>query len=287
MTRAWWLCVVLLLVGAGSILASDLEDLVAAEHGFAESAAMDGMRAAFLSVLAEDGILFRPGPVNGREWFEGRPPPPGVLAWKPVHAEVSRAGDLGYTTGPWRYDLEGRDSAFGHYMSIWRRTADDGWRLVLDHGIGHGEPKPSAWEPAIGKAEGAKRAKGLSRERVVQLERELAEADRGFSEAAVEKGLAEAYALAASDKIRLYRDGRIPVVGLDAVRKALEDGPPPRKAEPTAAHVADSGDFGYSYGTSLDTGEEGGGGFSYVRIWRRDDDGGWQIVLDVATPLAP
>ena len=120
------------------------------------------MRDAFLAVLAEDGVLFRPGPVNGREWFESIPPPPGVLAWDPVHAEVSKAGDLGYTTGPWRYDLDGRDAVFGHYVSIWRRAKNDSWRLVVDIGIGHGEPERSAWAPAIDEQQGGERTQAAA-----------------------------------------------------------------------------------------------------------------------------
>lgn len=282
-TRGWCVCCVLLLVGAGSTFASDIEDLVSAEHRFAAAAATDGIRDAFLGVLAADGILFRPLPVNGREWFEAQPPPPGVLAWKPVQADVSSAGDLGYTTGPWRYDLEGREPPFGHYVSIWRRAKDDTWQLVLDLGVSHDEPEASAWEPAFGKGESGEAAKGLSPDRLAALERELAEVDREFSKAAVVDGPAEAYARAGAEEIRLYRDGRFPVVGHAAVQKALEGAPASRQAEPIATLVATSGDLGYSYGTSRDTGEDEGDRFSYMRIWKQGNDDEWRIVLDILT----
>jgi ketosteroid isomerase-like protein len=283
MTRAWPLWAAALMLTVGTTWPSEIEGLVAAEHRFAEAAAEDGMRDAFLGVLAEDGIVFRPGPVNGREWFETQEPPPGLLAWTPVHAEVSSAGDLGYTTGPWRYELEGREPAFGHYVSIWGRTADDGWQLLIDHGISHAEPEQSAWDPAIASSDSGETARELPSRRLAALERKLAEADRALSRAATENGPAEAYAQVGVAEIRLYRDGGFPVVGLEAVREALEGAPAPRLAETMAVRVAASGDLGYSYGTSREGGDDLGDSFCYMRIWETGDDGGWRIVLDILT----
>jgi hypothetical protein len=60
MSRTLVICVVLVFCGAWPSLASDIEELVEAEHRFAEAAATDGMRDAFLAVLADDGVMFRP-----------------------------------------------------------------------------------------------------------------------------------------------------------------------------------------------------------------------------------
>jgi len=284
MRRTSWLCAVLLLCGAGSMSASDTDDLVAAEHRFAAAAAADGVRDAFLAVLGEDGVLFRPRPVNGREWFGERPSPPGVLAWEPVHAEVSKAGDLGYTTGPWRYDLDGREPSFGHYVSIWSRASGDRWQLVLDLGVSHGEPAQSARKPAIDQGGAGKRAQVLPAKRLARFERELAEADQAFSRLAAEKGASEAYSLVGAEEMRLYREGHPPFVGLGAARQALAEAARPRQAETVAAHVAGSGDLGYSYGATEAADDGQSDGFSYARIWKRDGDGAWKIVLDITNP---
>jgi len=66
--------------------------------------------------LADDGIIFQPGPVNGKKFWGERPARKGLLSWEPVFADVSRAGDLGYTTGPWEFRPNGREDqpvAFG------------------------------------------------------------------------------------------------------------------------------------------------------------------------------
>src|SRR5262245_3867562 len=79
---------------------TSLDTLVAAERAFSAAAVEHGMQAAFLEYLADGAIVFRPGPVNGRQSWKARNPK-GALVWGPSFAEISGAGDLGFTTGPW------------------------------------------------------------------------------------------------------------------------------------------------------------------------------------------
>src|ERR1041384_3099053 len=113
--------------------------LVEMEHAFAKAAATKGTRDAFLEFLADDGIIFQPGPVNGKKYWSERQPRKGLLSWEPVFADVSRAGDLGYTTGPWEFRPNGPDDqpvAFGQYFTIWKKQKDGDWKAVLDRGVG-------------------------------------------------------------------------------------------------------------------------------------------------------
>jgi ketosteroid isomerase-like protein len=86
---------------AGPRAEADRASLVEAERAFARAADEKGVREAFLAFLADDAILFRPAPVPGKEWMRSHPAPPIRLAWRPSFAEVSGAGDLGYTLGPY------------------------------------------------------------------------------------------------------------------------------------------------------------------------------------------
>src|SRR5256714_4290459 len=112
--------------------------LVEMEHAFAKAAATKGTRDAFLEFLADDGIVFQPGPVNGKKFWSERPSRKGLLSWEPIFADVSRAGDLGYTTGPWEFRPDGPDDkpvAFGQYFTIWKKQRDGLWKAVLDRGV--------------------------------------------------------------------------------------------------------------------------------------------------------
>src|SRR3712207_586899 len=91
-------------------------------------------KAAFLQFLADDSIVFSPGPVNGKqEW--GKRPEKGIsLKWTPVFAAMSRSADLGYTTGPAEWRKEKEDATpfgYGQFLSIWRKPKDGVWKVAL------------------------------------------------------------------------------------------------------------------------------------------------------------
>ena len=58
----------------------------------------------------------------------------GVLTWVPIDAEVSQAGDLGYTYGLATFRASAADTtaASSTYLRIWKRPPGGLWRLVLD-----------------------------------------------------------------------------------------------------------------------------------------------------------
>src|SRR5213593_210514 len=64
-------------------------EIVEAERAFARAAATKNTRDAFLEFLADDGIIFQPGPVNGKQFWQARTPRKGLLSWEPIFADVS------------------------------------------------------------------------------------------------------------------------------------------------------------------------------------------------------
>ncbi len=280
--------VLLGLLAAGPAAAGDppvsaAASLVAAERAFAADAAADGMGPAFLARLAGDGVVFRPLPVNGREWFSGRPDPGGVLAWTPERAEASGAGDLGYTLGPWEYRVpdttagEGATKAVsgGWYLSVWRRGAAGDWELAADIGTGGGAPPtwPEAPERVGLSAPGADEGPG---------------GDGGGIDAvrALDAGAGPGYAARLDEDALAMRDGLRPVLGRDSVAGLA----PPGSPRPAGGAVSASGDLAFTYGTLADTLEKGDAGAvpagSYLRVWRRAS-GDWRIAVEAVLPAPP
>jgi ketosteroid isomerase-like protein len=142
--RAGWLLAAALPLAAPAFAASrPIDTLADAERGFAAMSVAQGMRPAFLEWLAEDAVIFRPGPLNGQQSWRARSAPAGVLDWAPAFVELSGSEDLGFSTGPWEYRSkpDANPEAFGHFLSVWRRDAAGAWRVALDCGGSHERPE--------------------------------------------------------------------------------------------------------------------------------------------------
>lgn len=80
--------------------------------------------------------------------------PPVTLDWAPAWGDVSAAGDLGYTTGPFVFTDQGpakRQPQRGYYFSIWRKQADGTWKVALDAGVpaeGAPDVRSATFQPA-------------------------------------------------------------------------------------------------------------------------------------------
>jgi len=122
-----------------------LDSLLAAEKAFADDAAAKGIRDSFLDFLADDGVLFRPDPVNGKEFLRSHPPAAGFLSWTPAYSEISMGGDLGYNTGPYEYRAKAGDAEAdpGQFATVWQRQADGAWKVLVDLGTAGPAPPPT------------------------------------------------------------------------------------------------------------------------------------------------
>ena len=271
-------------------VSSDLDSLLEAERAFSKLSLSQGMHQAFVTYLADDAIIFRPRPVDGKKWYAERGEIPGTLTWRPIFAEVSRTGDMGYTTGPWEFTREGDESIeYGHYVSIWRKQAGGSWRVVIDVGIVHSKPEAEAIEAF--SPEGVPGVdSGDTAYADVEAERaELLKVDREFARRSVSKGIVDAFLAYCTDDVRFYRMNVLPTVGKKSLRTALSKQPGLLIWEPMAAQVSQSGDLGYTYGISKFRAETQKGlateSASYARIWKKQLDGIWKFVLDIANPI--
>jgi ketosteroid isomerase-like protein len=268
-----------------------LDSLVAAERAFAATSVEKGIRDSFLMFFAEDGINFQPHPTKTREAFLKRPAPavrpPIELNWRPIYADVSRAGDLGYTTGPWalkNLSPEKKPTSYGYYFSIWRKQANGEWKVEVDCGIGI--PDNSAqqlpFQPAPQTKWKAGRNINLDSERAF-----LIALDREFLKISQSLGIAKSYSISFGTEARLHRDGLPPMTERSAIRTYLSSKVSTLPWSPIKSDVAQSNDLGYTYGSyemklaGTDKIEKG----YYVRVWKRDAGGKWKLVLDTFSPI--
>jgi ketosteroid isomerase-like protein len=283
-------CALLMPAAAQKTKSTDpLTQMVATERAFSRMSEEKGTREAFAAFIADDGVLFRPRAVKGKEWMREHPVPPSttrpLLTWQPVYAFISRSGDLGYTTGPWQYKNDIKDakpSAFGNFMTIWKKQPDGNWRFVLDLGISNPEPKVHAQASFPRGVTGRFASIETHAARMNLLQEEMA-----FSKASEDTGAAEAFLLKADADVRVFRENQMPFTGRAAAAKAMY---PPSTVwtwTPAFADVSRAGDLAYSYGIyrlrDKKTGELTESG-NYARVWKKVA-GLWRVVIDVANPV--
>lgn len=243
--------------------------LAAEETAFARESETAGMRLAFLHALSGEGIIFQPGPQNGREAWEAKKDSAGLLRWQPVLAVAAASGDFGYTTGPWTFQksAEEKAAAFGQFVSIWRKEAGK-WKLLFDLGTEDPGPTPEIAPLELFDNRAPHEPAARARENLFQQ-------DRAYATARLAK-----FAAVAADGVRLYQPGKLPVLGKAAAQAALQAAPEAITFAEPKGDVAPSGDLGFAWGEYSAQEKTG----YYLRLWRKDDAGQWQLVLDLLHP---
>jgi ketosteroid isomerase-like protein len=266
-------------LGAETSGENALRSLVDAEKNFAQMSVEKSIRDAFLANLANEGIVFDPGPVNGKQLYLKRSASDAQLTWQPIFADVARAGDMGYTTGPWEYKKNKGDekpSAYGQFVSVWKKQPDGKWKVVLDGGIDH--PAPVNKQPPV---------EIVPNELASKVEIDLKTARRAFAaaekefDAASDADAGAALIDAAAPNIRVFRNGRFPAVGRDAAQLMIGYDHGKLKVKGAGGGISRSGDLAYSYGEYTNERLDGIEHGYFVTVWRMSVGGDWKLAVDV------
>lgn len=121
---------------------NEKEAIKQADIEFSNLSVKEGFHKAFLSYVAEDGVLLRPNsyPFEGRkaieELYSKSSDSSYTLTWKPSFADVSSSGDMGYTYGTWEFKTKTGDDkpSYGTYTTFWKKDKTGNWKFVLDTG---------------------------------------------------------------------------------------------------------------------------------------------------------
>ena len=261
-----------------------LQSLVTAEKAFAKLSVDQGMRTAFLANLADDGVVFRPLAVNGKQSWTPRPESKATLAWDPAYAEVSGSADLGFTTGPWEYtpapDAASKQKLYGTFLSVWRRDQGN-WKLVADLGVSHDKQAEALGTVAFQPGPTHAATDGAA------VPTDPLTLDPMLSNSVATTGAQHAFPIWLAKDLRYLTDGATARTGSDAAA-ALAATAARSRWIPSGGGIAKAGDLGYTYGVRQDSAAVAGGAPDstvYLHVWRRMPKDSWRIAAAVENPL--
>ena len=256
------------------------KSLLKAEKEFAESLAKNGAKTAFTTFAANDGLVFRPNPVNAKTYYATQDDTKD-LSWTPVYARVSRSGDWGFTTGPF-INKGATESSYGQYLSIWK-VRDGKWELMLDLGTEHNKPLNKVTNEFIEPKDFYKPKFLNDKQReagvniIVTTEKTLGATLKSYG--------VSAFAGFVNADVRVLFPGYEPIIGKDKALAFFNSMISKVALKTTKIDKADGGDFAYSYGVAaVDYKADLRESFNYVFIYERQPDHNWNLISLVFTP---
>jgi ketosteroid isomerase-like protein len=254
--------------------------VVAAERAFAADGLALGIKKSFIKHSTDDAIILQPGPVKAHETMSKMPDPePGAklpqLVWWPLWAGVARSGELGFTTGPFRFN----DKPIGHYFTVWKKQPDGSWKWIFDGGVDAdptGQPGPGSRVAYLPLAARGSASPGAAAAEVRAAEDDLARL--------AASDLPGAYLAYLADDGRMHTDGLEPAIGGSAFPAALNARGAAMEFVYLGGGASRAGDLVWTYGDARwSAGGQPRRGH-YVRIWQKRE-AGWRLVFDQIVPL--
>ncbi|MEO8849154.1 MAG: nuclear transport factor 2 family protein [Casimicrobiaceae bacterium] len=268
-----------------------LENLFNAEREFAADGYARGLRASFVAHFAPDAIVFQPGPQKYADLVKDQPAPADPTAvrleWAPQAGAVSRAGDIGFTTGPLRISRRDQPKApasYGHFLSVWSHASGK-WQVVVDAGVAQKSPPPQEgvpnmrtpirWQASATLADAARLA---HRDELFAIER----APRSFGSTT---GDVRSYADLITPSTRVLRDNEPMLTGDALAANVTVLGARHVEWTPIDGGVAASDDLAYTYGSVRESsGATAPVDGYYVHVWQRDLSAHWKLIAEVVLP---
>lgn len=255
------------------------KSLIKADKSLQEAVAQQGVKSAFSSFVAADGLSFSPNPVNVKSYYASQPNDKN-LSWKPAYAEVSKSGDWGFITGP--YEVGGSEKIYGQFLSIWKSKYGK-WELALDIKTTHNKPLKAVSENIVEPKEFYK-PKFATEKQIAAGNDILMTTEKTLNTTLKSYGIA-AFASFLNPDAQVLFPGREPIKGKDAILSFYHDMVDKINLRTIKVDKALGGDFAYTYGVAtIDYKADLRESFNYVYIYERQPDHNWNLVLQAYIP---
>jgi ketosteroid isomerase-like protein len=263
---------------------SALFSLREAELNFARESVMIGRNEAFVKNFAEESILFTDRWITyGKQFSKERKASPLVLKWEPEFMDISASSDFGISTGPWEvqeYRPNTAPLATGYFLTVWKKQAGAGWKVILDGG----SETPALKNPKHRISYPVGVDKAVKNPPVINaglLSKEISDREKQILAIWNKSPLPSTYISFLEPNARLQMKGHLPTTDTDTIKALITGLDKTLIWETTGSGAASSGDLGFTYGLLRIDGTPGVTKGHYVRIWKKLSGDNWKIELEM------
>jgi ketosteroid isomerase-like protein len=255
-----------------------------AERNFARASIMYGRNAAFVENFADESVIFtNTWLTNGKQFWKDHAVAPVVLKWEPEFMDIADSRDFGISTGPWEvqeYRPYSSPVATGYFLSVWKKQPGGAWQVILD--AGSSTPMLTAYDHAFSFPAGADKAvPDPKKMNVSSIRSELLDREKQMLSAWKKNPLPDTYASFFAPSVRLQRNGYFPAAEMDTIYSRVAQLQKTLTWTSAGSGAAGSGDLGFTYGVLEIPADAKTAKGHYVRIWRKQPDGRWAIILEM------
>ena len=254
----------------------NLQKIIEIEKAFAQTSIDKGTKNAFLEFLSIESIIFdKSMPVNGLEYWQ-KLDFKGVITWQPIIAEIAGSSDLGYTVGNYQFHnttAEEKPSSFGSFVTLWKKQADNSWKVAIDMGIPHDEVIENTANireiyPVFKPYE--------LKNQMVLAERMVFMNDHFYWKNA--KNSLNPFEPHLAQNVRIYRRNLKPIIGKENAKVFLKKTYNKNLVYTGLKAISsNAGDLVCVYGVISGGGKSG----TYLRIYKQEAKDAWKIVVEM------
>lgn len=253
-----------------------LQQLIETEKVFAQASINLGTKTAFLKFLSNESIAFgKFMPVNGLEYWQSIDYK-GVVTWQPFMAEIAGSSDLGYTISDYQFHsitAEDKPSRFGSFVTLWKKQADNSWKVALNMGVSHNEVEMNS--ATITEIYSTSKPFELKNQMVL-AERMVFMNDHFYWKNA--KSALNPFEPHLAQNVRIYRKNLNPIIGKENAKVFLKKTYDKNLVYTGLKAISsNAGDLVCVYGVISGAGKSG----NYVRIYKQETKDAWKIVVEM------
>jgi ketosteroid isomerase-like protein len=255
-----------------------------AERNFARASVMYGRNNAFAENFAEESVIFTDKWItNGKQFSKERKANPVVLKWEPEFMDIADSRDFGISTGPWEaqeYRPNTAPLSTGYFLTVWKKSPDGTWQVILDAGSST-PAKPANRHEFSFPAGADKVVQNPKRVDNNSVCRELITREEQSLSLWKNNPVPSTYSSFLAPNVRMQKNGHLPSTNPDTIKVWITQIDKTLRWNPSGSGAASSGDMGFTYGVLESNANQARTKGHYVRIWRKQSDSKWYIILEM------